>query len=844
MTVPRVTRRQPRVARQPSAATPPAVTRLRKWCRGRGWKPFPFQETVWRNMLDGASGLLHAPTGTGKTLAAWLGALARSHGRAATTGRDQPQSARGGPRIIWLTPLKALAADTVRALEEPLADLRGDWLDGQWRVGLRTGDTSAGERQRLRARWPDALVTTPETLSILLSLDDAHDIFAGLETVVVDEWHELLSTKRGVQTELALARLRTLAPGLCTWGLSATLANLDEAVAALVGPAGADAARLVKADIPRRLVIETLIPEPMERFPWAGHMGMRLLPQVIATIERAATTLVFTNTRSQAERWFEAIGTARPDWKATIALHHGSVDRELRTRAEDGLRRGTMKCVVATSSLDLGVDFGPVEQVLQIGSPKGIARLLQRAGRSGHAPGATGRLVCVPTHALELIECAAARTAAEAGVVEARPPLVGAVDVLAQHIVTVACSGGFREAELLAEVRSTHAFSSLDESSWRWAIDFAAQGGPALGAYPDFARIKQRFGRWYIASQALARKHRMSIGTITGAATVDVKWLRGGRLGTVEESFISRLNEGDRFLFAGRPLKLFRFDGLTAWVKRARGTANLQVPRWNGGRMPLSMLLSAAVLELVRSAPGKRRAPREVQAVLPLLEIQSQWSRLPDPNTLLIERAHSRDGQHAFLFPFAGRLVHDGLAALVAWRIASRKPDTFVLAANDWGLQLAGRTPFAADERTWRQLLSPTNLLADLMQCLNGTEMAKRHFREIARVAGLVSGARQTNRQTQASAGLIFDVLTEHDAENMLLAQARREVLEQQFEFQRLRAALERIAIQEIVVIDTPRLSPLAFPIWAEQIQSRLSTQGWLERITEMARELEEAAAG
>jgi len=407
----------------------------------------------------------------------------------------------------------------------------------------------------------------------------------------------------------------------------------------------------------------------------------------------------------------------------------------------------------------------------------------------------------------------------------------------------VACSGGFREAELLAEVRSTHAFSSLDESSWRWAIDFAAQGGPALGAYPDFARIKQRFGRWYIASQALARKHRMSIGTITGAATVDVKWLRGGRLGTVEESFISRLNEGDRFLFAGRPLKLFRFDGLTAWVKRARGTANLQVPRWNGGRMPLSMLLSAAVLELVRSAPGKRRAPREVQAVLPLLEIQSQWSRLPDPNTLLIERAHSRDGQHAFLFPFAGRLVHDGLAALVAWRIASRKPDTFVLAANDWGLQLAGRTSFAADERTWRQLLSPTNLLADLMQCLNGTEMAKRHFREIARVAGLVSGARQTNRQTQASAGLIFDVLTEHDTENMLLAQARREVLEQQFEFQRLRAALERIATQEIVVIDTPRLSPLAFPIWAEQIQSRLSTQGWLERITEMARELEEAAA-
>jgi ATP-dependent helicase Lhr and Lhr-like helicase len=837
-----MTTRQARSARPQRAGTSTHVASgPAGWFAARGWKPFPFQREVWREMARGTSGLVHAPTGTGKTLAAWLGALARA--------RSLGPSDR--LRVVWLTPLKALAADTVRALEAPLADLSGEWLPGRWGVGLRTGDTSATDRRRLRASPPAALVTTPETLSIMLSLEDAHEVFAGLETIVVDEWHELLSTKRGVQTELALARLRALAPHVITWGLSATLANLDEAVAALVGPARAAAARLVQARVPRRLEIETLIPRPMERFPWAGHMGMRLLPQVIERIEAAATSLVFTNTRSQAERWFEAIGTARPDWKPVIALHHGSVDRELRSAAEEGLRRGRFRCVVATSSLDLGVDFGPVEQVFQIGSPKGIARLLQRAGRSGHAPGATGRLICVPTHALELIECAAARKSVAVGVVEARRPLTGALDCLAQHLVTVACSGGFREHELRAEVAGTRAFAALDDASWRWAIDFAARGGPALAAYPNYARITERFGRWYIASKAIARLHRMSIGTIAGDATVDVKWLRGGRLGTVEESFVSRLNPGDRFLFAGRPLTLFQFDGLTAWVKRARGASALQVPRWNGGRMPLSTLLSAAVLELVQSVAGGVKTPRatstrrllpEVKAVLPLLHTQSRWSRLPGDESLLIERVQSRDGHHAFLFPFAGRLVHEGLAALVAWRIAQQKPSTFTMAATDWGFELAGREPLFTHEREWRQVLSPANLLEDLLACLNGTEMARRHFREIARVAGLVAGGRRTNRQTQSSSGLIFDVLMEHDSGSMLLSQTRREVLEQQFEFGRLREAVEAIADKDIQVVDTARLSPLAFPIWAEQVQARLTTQGWLERITAMAHELEQAA--
>jgi ATP-dependent Lhr-like helicase len=451
----------------------------------------------------------------------------------------------------------------------------------------------------------------------------------------------------------------------------------------------------------------------------------------------------------------------------------------------------------------------------------------------------------VPTHALELVECAAARTAAEAGQVEPRHPLAAPLDCLAQHVVTVACSGGFRAEELLAEVRTTHAYAGLDDASWRWAIDFAAHGGPALSAYPDYARIIERFGRWYVSSRAIARKHRMNIGTIAGDASVEVKWLRGGRLGTVEESFVARLNEGDRFLFAGKPLVLFRFDGLTAWVKRARGQAALQVPRWNGGRMPLSTLLSSAVLDLVRAAGhGTTDAmPAEARSVLPLLETQARWSRLPDHDTLLIERWQGRDGHHTFVFPFEGRLVHEGLAALVAWRIARDRPSTLSFAATDWGFELSGREPLDFNERRWRQLLSPTNLLEDLLACLNGTEMARRHFREIARVAGLVSGARRSDRQTQASAGLIFDVLSEHDGGNMLLAQARREVLEQQFEFRRLHGALAAIGTKDIRVVETPRISPLAFPIWAAFVQSRLTTQGWLERISGMAEELERAAS-
>jgi ATP-dependent Lhr-like helicase len=385
-----------------SAGAAPLAARIEAWFGTRSWTPFPFQREVWSAMAAGENGLLHATTGSGKTFAVWLGALQRAEALHPSGAHAPPLS------VLWLTPMRALAADTGRALAEPL-----EGLGLHWTVGVRTGDTASGERAKQDRRLPSVLVTTPESLTLLLTRADARERLSSVSTVVVDEWHELMGNKRGVQVQLALARLRRWNPGLVTWGLSATLGNLDEALQVLVGPAGRG--RRVEGRIDKRLAVDTLIPDTMERFPWAGHLGVRLLERVVDEIDSAATTLLFTNTRSQAELWYQALLEARPDWAGLIALHHGSLDREIRDWVELGLKNGTLKACVCTSSLDLGVDFLPVERVLQVGSPKGVARLLQRAGRSGHAPGRLSRVTCVPTHALELIDAAAARRAASAG---------------------------------------------------------------------------------------------------------------------------------------------------------------------------------------------------------------------------------------------------------------------------------------------------------------------------------------------------------------------------------------------------------------------------------------------
>ena len=812
---------------------------LDEWFAARGWTPMPFQQAVWAAMARGESGLLHATTGAGKTYAVWLGALHRlAHAQA--RGRGAPPLS-----VLWLTPMRALAADTVRALTQAAQALAPHWT-----LGLRTGDTGSAERAAQSRRLPTALVTTPESLSLLLARADARETLASVRVVVVDEWHELVGNKRGVQVQLALARLRTWSPGLIVWGLSATLGNLCEAMDALGDASAATRGTLVQGHLPKRMEIDTLLPHGVGRFPWAGHLGMAMLPHVLEALEPARTALVFLNTRSQAELWYQAVINARPEWAGLIALHHGSLDRATRDWVETGLKEGALKAVFCTSSLDLGVDFLPVERVLQIGSPKGVARLLQRAGRSGHAPGRPSRVTVVPTHSLELVEGAAARAAAMSGQVEARSSPSKPLDVLVQHLVTVALGGGFIPDALLHEVRRAWAYRHLLDEEWQWALDFVRQGGQTLTAYPDYHRVApDEQGVWRVPDARLARRHRMSIGTIVSDAAMTVRWWRaagGAALGSIEEGFIARLRPGDNFLFAGRLLELVRVHDMNAYVRRASGK-RAAVPRWNGGRMPLSTELAQAVVaQLDAAAQGRFDSP-EMQAARPLLELQARWSALPSAATLVVETLHSREGWHVFLYPFAGRHAHLGLASLLAWRAARQSPATFSLAFNDYGLELLSATPV-----DWPTLLSTSDLFAtdtlmdDVLASLNAGELAQRRFREIARVSGLVfqgyPGAHKSTRQLQASSGLFYEVFRRHDPGNLLLSQAENEVLRQELDLDRIEVALTRMQRLRLELRALKRPSPFGFPLMVERFREQLSTEKLADRIARMLADAERAA--
>ncbi|SHM41589.1 ATP-dependent helicase Lhr and Lhr-like helicase [Duganella sacchari] len=798
------------------------------WFDARGWTAFPFQRAVWDAAAAGRSGLLHATTGAGKTYAVWFAAMERA--AAAPAGR--------GLRVLWITPMRALAADTLRALQDAAP---------QWQVEARTGDTSSAQRARQNKRLPDALITTPESLTLMLSHPDAASRMAQLVMVVIDEWHELMGNKRGVQTQLALARLRRWNPALLVWGLSATLGNLAQARDVLA-PDGV----IVEGHVAKDIVVDTLIPEHPSRFPWGGHLGMQMLLPVVAEIERHATTLVFTNTRSQAELWYQHLLDARPEWAGLIALHHGSLDKEVREWVEQGLKQGQLKAVVCTSSLDLGVDFLPVERVLQIGSAKGIARLLQRAGRSGHAPGRVSRLTLVPTQSLELLEAAGAIQAVAARDIEARPVPEKPLDVLVQHLVTIALGGGFRAGELLAEVRSAWSYRLLNDEEWQWALDFVARGGQSLTAYPEYRRVlPDEQGVYRVPDAALGRRHRMGIGTIVSDASLQVKYVSGGRLGSVEESFISRLRKGDHFLFAGRILEFVRLHEMTAYVRRATG-ARGAVPRWQGGRMPMSSELAHASLAQLQLATQGRYDGPEMQAIRPLLEIQQRWSSLPTEASTVVETMHSREGRHVFLFPFAGRSVHVGLASLLAYRVGRVMPVTFSIAVNDYGFEL-----LSAQEVDWGALLdqqhgaavglfSTDRLLEDVLASLNATELSQRRFREIARIAGLVfqgyPGQHKSARQLQASSSLFFAVFSQHDASNLLLTQAQREVLEQELELGRLRATLLALQARSVRFHAIRRATPFGFALMVERFREKLSTEKLSDRVARLVRELDKAA--
>jgi ATP-dependent Lhr-like helicase len=823
---------------------PSKIEPATRWLQSQGMRPFRFQLQAWREHLAGRDILIHSSTGSGKTLAAWLGPLLE------WIDNPLPQDQwLGGKRgnshppltALWITPLRALAQDTEKSLRRAI-----EGMNVPWQLESRTSDTSSSVKQRQKTRMPTALVTTPESLTIMLSYAESLDSFGHLRTIVIDEWHELLGSKRGVLLELALARLRVRLPNLRTIGISATLGNLNEAKQVLVGESRAHQAVLVQGNQEKKLEIKALLPQRLERFPWAGHLGIQNVPQVADRIHASQSTLVFTNTRNQCELWYQSLLNADRTLAGQIAIHHGSLESDVRHWVEDALRDGKLRAVVCTSSLDLGVDFSTVDQVVQVGSPKGIARLLQRAGRSGHQPGSTSKLLFVPTNALELIELAAARTMMHARRLEARDPIQLPLDVLVQHLVTRGLAERYDRNQIMRELQATHAFRHISESDLELVIQFAKNGGDSLARYAEYHRLAEHADKTLqVTDPKIARDHRMAIGTIVSDVAFDVRYMTQKRLGSVEESFASKLKPGDRFLFAGKVLQLVHVHDSVAWVKKSSGTPNT-APRWMGGRMPLSSQLSAGIRMRIEEASLGKYDGAEMKSVRPILELQNRWSKLPNTQQLLIEQTKTREGYHCFVFPFEGRLVHEGLSSLFAYRLSRTRSITFSIAANDYGFLLQSPTDPELTQKDIDLCLALTELEQDILAGVNATEMVKRQFREVARIAGLIRvgppGWKKSGKHLQASSELIFGALSEYDPGNLLLAQARKELLENQLEWFRMCAALERMKRSEIVWTHPAKPTPFSFSLLVDRLRDRLSTEKLIERVQRMQSSLERDA--
>lgn len=839
------------------------------WLATRGQQPFVFQEQTWQQIILDKSGLVNAPTGCGKTFSVFLGALIDFINH----NPDNYQTkSRNGLQLIWITPLRALAKDIGRAMEEVIVGLQMNWS-----VGIRNGDTTMSDRAKQKRMMPEVLIITPESLHLLLAQKNYPDVFKSLKILAVDEWHELLGSKRGVQVELAISRIAAIRYRqqleqniddfpLSVWGISATIGNLEEAKDVLLSPVqsyieqskNASATKkldmqIVKATVHKKIDIESIIPDEIEKYPWAGHLGIRLVEKVIPIINANTTTLIFINTRGMTERWYQSILTVAPELAGAIALHHGSIEQALRLWVEDSLHTGKLKAVVCTASLDLGVDFRPVDTVIQVGSPKGVARFLQRAGRSGHQPDATSKIYFLPTHSLELVEAAALKQAVSETFIESRDPMILCFDVLAQFLCTLAVSDGFKPADIYEEIKRTYCFRDINDAEWDELLFFLTAGGHALQQYDEFKKIEVGDdGVYRITNRRMAMRHRMHIGTIVSDSMMKVKFISGGYIGVIEEYFISRLQPGDVFTLAGRNLEFVMIKDMTALVRKSNATKSI-VPSWNGGRMPLSANLGIMLRKTFDKAFEQNIHPKKISRVKepeltvlkPLFDLQEHLSHIPKENELLIEHIETKDGYHLFVYPFEGRLVHEAMAAILAWRISQITPITFSFAMNDYGFELLSDQPIPVDDTNVYELFSADNLLADIQRSANSVEMAKRKFRDVAVIGGLifqgVPGEYVKTRHLQNSAGLLFNVFAEYDPNNILLRQAYREVLAQQMEEVRLRNMLERIQKGNIMIKFPVRLTPFCFPLKVDSLRENLSSEKLEDRVRRMQLQLEKA---
>lgn len=800
------------------------------WFSEMGWRPFPFQLEAWQACLEGYSGLVNAPTGSGKTYSLMM-PLVLEFLQRHPSARAQKNA---GLQAIWITPIRALSKEI-----EISARRLVEGLGLHFTVGVRSGDTSLKERMRQKTRPPHLLITTPESLHLLLAQKSYGELFKDLKVFIADEWHELMGSKRGVQVELALSRLKSVAPELKVWGISATIGNMDQALEALIGNYYQRGNyRIIRSDIKKEVEIISVLPDSLERMPWAGHLGIQLLDKVVDIVKKSNSTLIFTNTRSFAEIWYQRMLDMAPEFSGLMAMHHGSISQELRNWVEDQLHEGKLKAVVCTSSLDLGVDFRPVETVIQVGGPKGVARFLQRAGRSGHQPGAISRIYFVPTHSLELMEAAGLREAVRRKIVEDRVPYIRSFDVLIQYLLTLAVSDGFKPDEIVEEIRGTFSFSSVSDDEWIWILNFLTTGGDSLQAYDEYRKVVIRDGVYKVESRTMAMKHRLSVGTIVGDTSLYVKFVTGKYLGTIEESFISRLNPGDVFWFAGKSLELVRIKDMEVHVRKSNKSKGI-VPSWMGGRMPLSSQMSEMIRLKIDEVVRGVEHDEEMRFLRPLFELQKRRSHLPSANEFLIEYFESTEGYHVILYPFEGRFVHEGMAALMAYRIAQIQPISFSIAMNDYGFELLSDQPIPIDEAVETNMLGVDHLMADIQASINSTEMARRKFRDIAAISGLVfkgyPGKPVKDRHLQSSSQLFFNVFHDYEAHNLLLRQAYEEVMDFQLEEARLRRALDRISRQKIIITHPDQPTPFAFPIIVDRLREKLSSEKLEDRIRKMA---------
>jgi ATP-dependent Lhr-like helicase len=801
---------------------------INDWMASKGHVPFKFQEQTWAKYHNGYSGMVVAPTGFGKTFSVFLAVV--------IDYLNYPEKYKKGLKLLWVSPLRSLAKDLAKAMSIAVEEIGLDW-----EVAVRNGDTPTNVRRKQERLMPDVLIVTPETIHLLFSQKNNSRWFKHVNCIAVDEWHELLGNKRGILVELAMARLLKISVGIKIWGITATIGNLEEAGQVLI-PYSDLKTVMITAKEKKKIKVVTVLPDEVEVLPWAGHLGKSMASKIIPIIHDNNTTLIFTNTRGQSELWYQILLEADPDLAGLLAIHHGSIDKKLRNWIEDNISEGHLKAVVCTSSLDLGVDFKPVDCVIQIGSAKGIARFMQRAGRSGHSPYEVSKIYIIPTHSLEIIEAAALREAVAERRVEAREPMVLTYDVMVQFMVTLAVGEGFKAQEVYALLVSTHAFSMLTDEEFAWAIQFITQGGNTLQSYEEFHKVAKDEDEIYRAkSRRISMLHRMNMGAIVSEAMLRVKFLSGGYVGMIEEYFVTKLKPNDSFVLAGRVLELTHIKDMTAYVRISKAKKAI-TPSWLGGRLPLTSYMSHFLRKKLSDSlnPGIRE--RELKFLHPLIARQSEFSHIPKEDEFLVEKIHTKEGFHVFMYPFEGRLVHEVISALIAYRISRITPLTFTMAMNDYGFELLSDQDIPIHKGNIAEILSANNLMDDVIASINAAEMASRKFRDIAVISGLVvqsmPGRNQNNKSLQSSSGLIFRVLEDNEPNNLLLRQAYTEVFNQQLEEVRLKEAFIRINTSKLIIKESNTFTPLSFPIKVDSLRQSISSEKLDKRIERIQRDV------